>query len=125
MRIPSDSEKHLRIISSQGATAHKDREGEKVGSKGSRKVAKRERFIAIDKRIFAYKLTPGEILVFAYIDQFQGAQVCFATNETISKELGICVRQVQRYLVRLKKKKLIRAFYEGKKRLLKTYLNSR
>ena len=125
MRIPSNSEKHLRVISSKGPATHEDRESSSVGSEGSRKVAKRERFIAIDKRIFAYNLTPGEILVFAYVDQFQGAQVCFATNETISKELGMCVRQVQRYLVRLKKKKLIRAFYEGKKRLLKTYLNTR
>jgi hypothetical protein len=125
MRISVNSEKHLRIVDPSGDAPHPDRESETVGSERSRKVAKRERFIAIDKRIFTHGLTPGEILVFAYIDQFQGAQVCFATNETIAKEVGIGVRQVQRYLLRLKKKRLIKAFYEGKKRLMKTYLNAR
>jgi hypothetical protein len=125
MRIPSDSEKHLRVISSKGSTPHEDRESSSVGSDSGGKVAKRERFIAVDRRIFSYDLTAAEVLVFAYVDQFQGAKVCFATNETIAKDLNLCIRQVQRCLKKLKSKKLIRAFYEGKKRLLKTYLNTR
>ena len=125
MRISSDSEKHLRIVDKTGDATHTDRQSEKVESGGSGKVAKRERFIAIDRRIFSYDLTAAEVLVFAYVDQFQGAKVCFATNETIAKDLNLCIRQVQRCLKKLKSKKLIRAFYEGKKRLLKTYLNTR
>jgi len=125
MRISSDSEKHLRVISSKGSTTHEDRESSSVGSESGGKVAKRQRFIAVDRRIFSHDLTAAEVLVFAYVDQFQGAKVCFATNETIGKDLNLCIRQVQRCLKKLKSKKLIRAFYEGKKRLLKTYLNTR
>ena len=125
MRIPSDSEKHLRIVDKTRDATHSDRKSKTVESGGSGKVAKRERFIAVDRRIFSYDLSAAEVLVFAYVDQFQGAKVCFATNETIGKDLNLCIRQVQRCLKKLKSKKLIRAFYEGKKRLLKTYLNTR
>jgi hypothetical protein len=79
MRIPSDSEKHLRVISSKGPATHEDRESSSVGSDSGGKVAKRERFIAVDRRIFSYDLTAAEVLTFAYVDQFQGAKVCFAS----------------------------------------------
>ena len=125
MRIPVDSQKHLRVVDKKGDAKHPNRKSKEVESRGSGKVAKRKRFIAVDRRIFDHDLTSAEVLVFAYVDQFQGVQVCFATNETIAKDLNLCIRQVQRCLKKLKSKKLIRAFYEGKKRLLKTYLNTR
>ena len=125
MRIPSDSEKHLRIVDKTGDAAHSDRKSETVESRGSGEVASRERFLKIDKRLLSLELNPSEILTFAYVDQFRGAKVCFATNETIGKEIGICERQVRRNLAKLKKQRLVRAFYEGKTRFLKTYLNAR
>ena len=125
MRISVDSEKHLRIVDTEGDASHKDRQSEAVEPGGGRGVAKKQPFLKVDKRLLALNLSPSEVLTFAYVDQFQGAKVCFATNETIGKELGICERQVRRNLAKLKKLRLVRAFYEGKSRFLKTYLNSR
>jgi DNA-binding transcriptional ArsR family regulator len=125
MRIPSDSEKHLRVISSKGPATHENRESSSVGSDSGGKVAKGERFLKIDKRLLTLGLNPSEILTFAYVDQFRGAKVCFASNETIGKEIGMSDRQVRRNLAKLKKQRLVRAFYEGKTRFLKTYLNTR
>jgi hypothetical protein len=125
MRIPGDSEKHLRIVDKTRDATHPDRKSETVESRGSGEVASRERFLKVDKRLFALDLNPSEILTFAYVDQFRGAKVCFASNETIGKEIGLCERQVRRNLAKLKKQRLVRAFYEGKTRFLKTYLNTR
>jgi len=125
MRIPGDSEKHLRIVNKTGDAKHPDRKSEEVESGGSGKVAKGERFLKIDKRLLTLGLNPSEILTFAYVDQFRGAKVCFASNETIGKEIGMSDRQVRRNLAKLKKQRLVRAFYEGKTRFLKTYLNAR
>jgi len=125
MRIPGDSEKHLRIVDKTRDATHTDRKSEAVESRRSGEVASRERFLKVDKRLLSLELNPSEILTFAYVDQFRGAKVCFATNETIGKEIGICERQVRRNLAKLKKQRLVRAFYEGKTRFLKTYLNTR